>query len=109
MPKDKPSSYFIIMDEPASNLDFENQKKVLDVMKDLSSKGIGIIMSSHLPDHAFYCNADVILIKKDKSVLQGKAEDIITSKNLKGGYGVNVEILSGTDSYGNDIRACRLL
>lgn len=61
------------------------------------------------PDHAFYCNADVVLIKKDKSVVQGKAEDVITSENLKGGYGVVVEIIRGTDSGGNPIRACRLL
>lgn len=100
---------FIVMDEPASNLDFENQKRILDVMKVLASKDVGIIMSSHSPDHAFYCNANVVLIKKDKSVAQGKAEDVITSENLKGGYGVDVEIIRGTDSCGNPIRACRLL
>lgn len=100
---------FIIMDEPASNLDFENQKKILDVMKVLAGKGVGIIMSSHSPDHAFYCNADVVLIKKDKSIVHGKAVDIITSENLKGGYGVDVEIICGTDSCGNPIRACRLI
>ena len=100
---------FIIMDEPASNLDFENQKKILDVMKALASKDAGIIMSSHSPDHAFYCNADVVLIKKDKSVVQGKANDVITSDNLKGGYGVDVEIMHGTDPCGNPIRACRLI
>ena len=100
---------FIIMDEPASNLDLENQKKILDVMRGLASKDVGIIMSSHSPDHAFYCNADVVLIKKDKTIIHGKANDIITSKNLKGGYGVDVKIVYGTDSCGNQIRACRLL
>lgn len=100
---------FIVMDEPASNLDFENQKRILDVMKVLSSKDVGIIMSSHSPDHAFYCNANVVLIKKDKSIVQGKAEDVITSENLKGGYGVDVKIIRSTDSCGTPIRACRLL
>lgn len=102
-------SKFIVMDEPASNLDFENQKRILDVMRVLVSKDVGIIMSSHSPDHAFYCNADVVLIRKDKSIVQGKAEDIITSENLKGGYGVDVGIICGTDSCGNPVKACRLL
>ena len=100
---------FIIMDEPASNLDFENQKRILDVMKVLASKDVGIVMSSHLPDHAFYCNANVVLIKKDKSILQGGASEIITSESLKGGYGVDVGIICGTDSSGNLVKACRLL
>ena len=100
---------FIVMDEPASNLDFENQKRILDVMKVLVSKDAGVIMSSHSPDHAFYCDANVVLIKKNKSIVQGKAEDVITSENLKGGYGVDIEIIRGMDSCGKPIMACKLL
>jgi iron complex transport system ATP-binding protein len=60
---------FIIMDEPASNLDFENQKKVLDVLKDLSGNGMGIVMSSHSPDHAFYCGTKTLMITKEKRII----------------------------------------
>lgn len=100
---------FIIMDEPASNLDFENQKRILDVMKTLVDTDVGIVMSSHSPDHAFYCDTNVVLICKDKSILYGSANEIITAGNLKNVYGVDVSILSGTDTSGNDIKACRLL
>ena len=100
---------FIVMDEPASNLDYENQKRILDVMKALINKDVGVIMSSHSPDHALYCAADVVLIKKDKSILQGGAASIITSENLKEGYGVDVGIIQGEDSNGRPIKACRLL
>ena len=100
---------FIIMDEPASNLDFENQKRILDVMKVLADKDVGIVMSSHSPDHAFYCDADVVLIQKDKTILQGNAQEVITSENLKGVYGVDVGIICGTDFNGKIIKACRLL
>jgi iron complex transport system ATP-binding protein len=78
-------------------------------MKILTSKDVGIIMSSHSPDHALYCDANVVLIRKNKSIVQGQAENIITSENLKGGYGVDVGIICGTDSRGNPVRACRLL
>lgn len=102
-------SMFIIMDEPASNLDFENQKRILDVMKVLAEKNVGIIMSSHSPDHAFYCNSKVVLIKKDKTIVSGDAIDIITAENLKGGYGVDVGVFQGCDSNGTPLMACRLL
>ena len=100
---------FIIMDEPASNLDFENQKRILDVMKVLANKDVGIVMSSHLPDHAFHCDADVVLIQKDKTILQGNVQEVITSENLKAGYGVDVGIICGTDYNGNKIKTCCLL
>lgn len=100
---------FIVMDEPASNLDFENQRRVLDVMKALVGADVGIVMSSHSPDHAFYCDANVVLIMKDKTILSGNAQEIITSNNLKGGYGVDVGIISGVDCNGNAVKTCRLL
>ena len=49
------------------------------------------------------------MIKKDRSIIQGKAEEIITSENMKKGYGVDVKIICDVDSCGNAIRACRLL
>ncbi len=102
-------SKFIIMDEPASNLDFENQKKVLDVLKELTSMDIGIIMSSHSPDHALYCNSKVVMIKKDKSLVEGSVEDTINNTNLFEVYGVNLDVVKGTGSDGKIYRSCCLI
>lgn len=85
---------FIVMDEPASNLDFENQKKVLDTMKKLLFQDVGIIMSSHSPDHVFYCDADVVLICRDRTVITGHAQKVMTEENLSKVYGVDVRILT---------------
>ena len=43
----------LIMDEPTSNLDYGNQVRVLKHIKKLAERDIGIIMTSHFPDHAF--------------------------------------------------------
>ena len=40
-------SKIIILDEPTSNLDFGNQVKVLNQIKTLGKKNIGIIMTTH--------------------------------------------------------------
>lgn len=100
---------FIIMDEPASNLDFENQKKVLDLLKQLKDDDVGVIMSSHSPDHALYCNSKVVLIKKNKEVLSGSVDDLLNKKNLMEVYGVELGIISETDSNGIIQRSCVLL
>jgi len=102
-------SKFIIMDEPASNLDFENQKKVLDVLKELSQKDMGIIMSSHSPDHALYCDSQVVMIKKDKTIVEGSVRETIDQKNLFGVYGVKLDVISGIDENGQVHRSCCLL
>ena len=43
----------LVMDEPTSNLDFGNQIRLLTVIKGLAASGIGIIMTTHFPDHSF--------------------------------------------------------
>ena len=100
---------FIFMDEPASNLDFENQKRVLDVLRYLSQNGIGVIMSSHAPDHAFYCGANVVLINKDKTYTFGATEELLTSNNLKKVYGTDMKILTDYDENGNVVHSCCMI
>ncbi len=84
---------FLVMDEPASNLDFGNQMQVLKQVISLKEKGIGIIMASHHPDHAFLCDSDVILISSDKSVSSGHCIEMLTEKKLSDAYSIPVRIL----------------
>jgi len=102
-------SKFIVMDEPASNLDFENQKKVLDVLEKLANDGMGIIMSSHSPDHAFYCGTTTVMITKDKRIICGSNNEVLNAENLKQVYGVDVEIISKELNNGKTLRTCCLV
>lgn len=97
---------FIIMDEPASNLDFSNQKKLLEVIKSLSSMNVGIIMASHSPEHAFVCCDKALLVRKDKNYLYGSVENIVTSKNLSQAFGVDIEVIESPNNGG--LKACGL-
>ena len=97
---------FIIMDEPASNLDFSNQKKLLEVIKSLSSMNVGIIMASHSPEHAFICCNKALLVRKDKNYLYGSVEDIVTSKNLSQAFGVDIEVIESPNN--GRLKACGL-
>ena len=102
-------SNFIVMDEPASNLDFENQKKVLECLMQLSKQGVGIILSSHSPDHALFCNTKVVMIMKDKTILVGTIDQILTNQNLQAVYGVNIQLISDHTPDGRLIQSCCLV
>jgi iron complex transport system ATP-binding protein len=95
----------LVMDEPTSNLDFGNQLLVLGQIKKLAEKGIGIVMTSHVPDHAFLCSSRVALLKKDGFEI-GAPDDIVTEENLKAVYGVNVKITSTPIGGGRFAKAC---
>jgi iron complex transport system ATP-binding protein len=96
----------LIMDEPTSNLDFGNQIRVLEQIKKLSRKGLGVIMTSHFPDHVFLCSAKVALLKSDHQFMVGSVDEVITEENLKAAYGIDVKITSVLNERGEAIRAC---
>ncbi len=101
-------SKFIIMDEPASNLDFLNQKKMLDTIINLRKLNIGILMSTHTPDHAFICADYAILIFKSGKYTYGLVDDIIKTDNLTQAYDVNIKVLEN-QSDGEIIKTCSLV
>lgn len=84
---------FLMMDEPTSNLDFGNQVKVIKNIKDLSKQGLGVIMTTHSPDHVFQCNANVVLMMHDKHYLVGHSSEILSEATLTETYGVHIAIL----------------
>jgi iron complex transport system ATP-binding protein len=97
---------FLVMDEPTSHLDYGNQVRVLQKVNHLAELGIGVVMTTHVPNHAFLCSTRVVLIQKQGRFQTGTAEEIITEETLRATYGVNVRLSSVLNSSGNRIRAC---
>jgi len=87
---------FLMMDEPTSNLDFGNQVKVIQNIKALSKAGLGIIMTTHSPDHVFQCDANVVLMTQNKKYFYGHSSEILNEKTLTETYGVHIAILQDT-------------
>lgn len=85
-------SRFLVLDEPTSNLDFGNQVKVLKKIRELMSLGLGLLVTTHLPDQAFLCASRVALLHGGKLVAIGPPEDVLTEARLKQTYGVNLKI-----------------
>ena len=67
---------FIVMDEPTSSLDFGNQIKIIKQVRDLQDKSLGIIMSTHSPDHAFMCDAHALIVDSNKVINIGDCKNV---------------------------------
>lgn len=95
----------LVMDEPTANLDFGNQMRLLNHINKLVEKGIGVIMTSHFPNHVFLCATKVSVIKNGRLLKMGKPQQVITKENLKDIYGIDIEIIN-TDMGDNKYVSC---
>jgi iron complex transport system ATP-binding protein len=99
-------SQMLIMDEPTSNLDFGNQVRVLEIINKLSQKGLGVIMTSHFPNHVFLCSTKVALMQKNNVFKVGNVDEVVTEENLKNAYGINVKVTSVLSDRGDEVKSC---
>ncbi len=91
------SPKLLVLDEPESNLDFANQKIIIELLKSLANEGCGIILNTHFPAHARYLSHKALLLKPLDSNLEsngtfGHASQILTKHNLSELYGVELEL-----------------
>jgi iron complex transport system ATP-binding protein len=96
----------LVMDEPTSNLDFGNQIRLLNAINSLAASGIGVIMTTHFPDHSFLAGDDVAVMKAGRIVAAGPPDDILTESLLRSVYGVEVRVLETRSESGARIKTC---
>jgi iron complex transport system ATP-binding protein len=80
----------VVMDEPTANLDFGNQVRVLERIRTLAADGIGVLLSTHDPDHAFLCADRVAMLLNGGLLACGTPDMVMTSAQLQQLYGVEV-------------------
>lgn len=85
----------VVMDEPTANLDFGNQARVLAEIARLREAGIGVLLCSHDPDHAFQVADRVLLLDNGRALAQGPAREVLTGERLSRLYRVPVEVSGG--------------
>lgn len=82
----------IVMDEPTASLDFGNQAVVLAEIARLAAQGVGVVLSTHDPDHAFALGGRVALMQGGRLIADGPAEAVMTEAHLAQVYGLPVRI-----------------
>jgi iron complex transport system ATP-binding protein len=84
---------FMVMDEPTASLDYGNQALVLERIRGLAARGIGVIMSSHDPDHVLAVGHRAALMRDGAILRQGPVAEVIDSSSLGRVYGMAVEVI----------------
>ena len=84
---------FMVMDEPTASLDYGNQALVLDRIRGLARDGIGVIMSSHDPDHVLAVGHRAALMRDGAILRQGAVDDVMDSATLGKVYGMAVDVV----------------
>ncbi len=87
------SAEYMVLDEPVANLDLGNQIKVLKVIEELASEGMGILMSSHFPQHSLWLQARTIILHKGSIIASGEAEDVIKGETLSRIYATPIAVV----------------
>jgi len=82
----------VVMDEPTASLDFGNQVLVLKEVRRLAAAGLGIVLSTHNPDHAFACATRVHLLAEGTTRAAGVPGEVLTPEVLTRTYGVPVAV-----------------
>jgi len=82
----------LVLDEPTAHLDFAHQAEVLDLVQDLSRQGLGVVLTTHDPGHAFRVADTVLLMSRDLSVSSGNPALVLTEASLSAAYGRSIRL-----------------
>ena len=82
----------LVLDEPESNLDFRNQRIVLEVIERLAERGLGAILNTHFPAHAVELSESVLLVPRGKPPVCGRVADVMTESILTDVFEIGVRI-----------------
>ena len=72
----------LILDEPTNGLDPQGMKEVRDLVRELSSEGITLFISSHLLDEIQKICSHVAMISQGKLKTAGPIEDLLKDSDL---------------------------
>lgn len=82
----------VLFDEPTAHLDYGNQHRVLERIKQMSEEGYSIIITTHNPDHALLLGDQAAIVSRDGKIVQGDSKDILTEALLSEVYGIELKI-----------------
>jgi iron complex transport system ATP-binding protein len=82
-----------IMDEPVNGLDYGNQMRLLQGIKNLAKEGLTFIMTTHFPDHALMTADRVILLQQGSVLADGLPEETITRETIFTLYRIDVDVV----------------
>ncbi|AGF72308.1 ABC transporter ATP-binding protein [Corynebacterium halotolerans] len=82
----------LVLDEPASALDLRNQARVLTCLRALADEGMGIVMTTHHPDHALQIAERSLLFVGPEELAVGTTTGLLREETLSELYGLGIAL-----------------
>ncbi|HWU67336.1 MAG TPA: heme ABC transporter ATP-binding protein [Stenotrophobium sp.] len=92
-----PGGRYLLLDEPTASQDLAHQHACLRLARKFSAQDVGVLAILHDPNLALRYADEVTLLCCGEVLAQGPAAAVLTQAHLKHAYGVDVEILRGSD------------
>ena len=80
----------LILDEPTSYLDISHQYALFDLLKDLNTRGLTIVMVLHDLNHALIYSSKLVMLKDAKLVSFGDTSKVATKSKLEDVFNVGI-------------------
>ena len=89
---------FLLLDEPAASLDVRHQYQLLQLLRQLSQAGIGVVCSLHHLNLAAQFADRALLMKHGKLLAHGAPRMVFTKENIAHAFGVQVAVRAHPDA-----------
>jgi len=89
---------FIVLDEPTASLDFGNQGKVMREIRALADSGLGLLFTTHDPNHALRAAHRAYLLRAGECLADGPVAEVLTGAQLEALYRAPVQRLHDSAS-----------
>lgn len=87
------ASPVLILDEPCASLDLANQMRIIATLRALAAEDYAILLTTHLPDHAFLLGGEVAMLKDATMLGPASPAELLTATTLEALYGIPIELL----------------
>jgi iron complex transport system ATP-binding protein len=91
----------ILMDEPTAHLDFGNQYRVVQMIRELADEGYTIIITTHNPEHAIIMGGNAAILDRSGELHVGLASETLNAQTLSNLYGLTIKTVYDKDAKRN--------
>ena len=84
---------FVVLDEPTASLDFGNQGKVMREIRALAQSGLGVLFTTHDPNHALRAADRAYLLRSGERLAEGPVGEVLSRDRLEALYRAPVQQL----------------
>jgi iron complex transport system ATP-binding protein len=91
----------LVLDEPTASLDFGNQGRVMREIRRLADEGLGVLFTTHDPNHASRFADRALLIRGGRTLASGPVPEVIRKALLEQLYDAPVDQITAAVGQGH--------